>query len=276
MSISGSAPITTAAAWIPSCARQALERPRELDDLLRDGVGVDRLLQLGAGLEALLEHLARALRDQLRELVDDAVRHLEHAPGVAYGGAGGHRPEGDDLRNAVAAVLLAHVVDDAVAADDGEVDVHVGHRLAARVEESLEEQVVPDRVEIRDLEAVGDERAGGGAAAGADADPVPLREADEVRDDQEVVGEAHLLDRLQLELEPLAELRRHRPVALLDAALAQLDEVLERVAAVRGREVREHDPIELDLDVAALGHLERASAAPPPGPGSRPPSPRAS
>ena len=93
---------------------------------------------------------------------------------------------------------------------DGEVDVDVGHRLAARVEEALEEQVVADRVEVRDLEAVGDEGAGGGAAAGADADPVPLRERDEVPDDQEVVGEAHLLDRLQLELEPLAQLRRHR------------------------------------------------------------------
>ena len=184
---------------------------------------------------------------------------LQHAAGVAHGGAGGHRPERDDLRDAVAAVLLAHVVDDAVAAGDGEVDVHVGHRLAARVEEPLEEEVVADRVEIRDLEGVRDDAPGGRAAARADADPVLLREADEVGDDQEVVGEAHLLDRLELELQPLAELRRDRPVALLGALLAELDEVLEGVAAVGRGEVREQDPIELDLDVAPLGHLERAS-----------------
>ncbi len=153
VSISGSAPITTAAAWIPSWRGQALERPREVDDLLRDRVGVDLASQLGARLQAVLEHLARPLRDQLRDLVDDAVRVLEHAPGVAHRGAGGHRPEGDDLRDAVAAVLLAHVVDDAVAAGDGEVDVHVGHRLAAGVEEPLEEKVVADRVEVGDLEA---------------------------------------------------------------------------------------------------------------------------
>ena len=83
---------------------------------------------------------------------------------------------------------------------DREVDVDVGHRLAARVEEALEEQVVLDRVDVGDLEAVGDERAGRRAAARADADPVALRERDEVPDDQEVVGEAHLADRLQLEL----------------------------------------------------------------------------
>ena len=80
--------------------------------------------------------------------------------------------------------------------------------VAARVEEALEEQVVADRVDVRDLEAVGDERAGGGAAAGADADAVPLREGDEVPDDQEVAGETHLVDRLQLELKAFAQLGR--------------------------------------------------------------------
>src|SRR5439155_6216558 len=106
------------------------------------------------------------------DLVDDAVGNLEHASGVADGGARGHRPEGDDLRDAVAAVLLGDVVDDALAAFDGEVDVGVGQLLPPRVEEGLEEEVVADRVDGGDLEAVGDERAGGRAAAGADADPV--------------------------------------------------------------------------------------------------------
>ena len=239
-------------------ARQAFERLRELDDLLRDRVGVDRLAQLAARLEAVVERLAGTFRDQLRDLVDDAVGNLEHAARVAHGGARGHRREGDDLRDAVGAVLLAHVVDDALAAFHGEVDVDVGHRLAARVEEALEHQVVADRVDVGDRERVGDERAGGRAAARADRDAVLLREADEVPDDQEVVGEAHLLDRLQLVLEPLLELGGHLVVALLQAFLALLDEVVERVAALRHVELRQQDPVELDLDVAALGDLERA------------------
>ena len=150
------------------------------------------------------------------------------------------------------------VVDHPLAALDGEVDVDVGHRLAARVEEPLEEEVVLDRVDVGDLERVRGERAGGRAAAGADADPVHLREVDEVPDDQEVVGEAHLADRLQLELEPLAQLRRDLVVAALEPLVAELDEVVEGVAAVRGRELRQQDVAELDLDRAALRDLERA------------------
>ena len=184
--------------------------------------------------------------------------NLEHAAGVAHRRARRHRPEGDDLRDAVAPVLLGDVVDHAVASLDGEVDVHVGHRLAARVEEALEEQVVADRVDVGDLEAVRGERAGCAAAARADGDPVLVREADEVPDDQEVVREAHLADRLELELQPLLQLGRDLVVAPLQPVVAELDEIVERVASVGRRELGQQDVPELDRDGAALGDLERA------------------
>src|SRR5438874_924871 len=91
-----------------------------------------------------------------------------------------------------------------------------------------------------------------------DGDPVPLRERDEVPDDQEVVGEAHLADRLQLEAEAILELGRDRLVAPLEALLAELDEVVERVASLGRRELRQQDPAELEGHVAALGDLERS------------------
>ena len=107
-------------------------------------------------------------------------------------------------------------------------------------------------------EGVRDERAGGRAAARTDRDAVRLGEVDEVPDDQEVVGEPHLLDRLELVLQALRQLGGQLPVALLQAFLAQLDEVVEAVATLGDVEVRQQDPAELDLDVAALGDLERA------------------
>ena len=88
--------------------------------------------------------------------------------------------------------------------------------------------------------------------------PFRFAKRDEVPDDQEVVREAHLPDRLQLEPEPVLELGRDLFVALAQAFLAELDEVVEGVAAVRGRERREQDPAELHRHGAALGDLERA------------------
>ncbi len=237
-------------------AGQPLERPRQLDDLLRDRVVPNGVRELGARLHRLLERLARSLGDELRDPVDDAVRDLEHAARVAHRRARRHGRERDDLRDAVAAVLLGDVVDDALAALDGEVEVHVGHVLPRRVEEPLEQEVVPHRVDVRDPEAVRGERAGGTAAARPDRDAVAPGERDEVPDDEEVVREPHLADRLELEPQPLVELRRRRAVPPDEPLLALLDELVERVAALRQRELRQQDPPELDVDVAALGDLE--------------------
>ncbi len=81
---------------------------------------------------------------------------------------------------------------------------------------------------------------------------------DEVPHDQEVVREAHLLNGLELETEPLGQLRGHGPVAPDETFLAELDEVVERVPSVWHRVAREQDPAQLDLDVAPLRDLERA------------------
>ena len=79
-SISGCAPMTTPAAWIESARVRPSSGRREVDDLLRDRVGVDGLPELGPGLERVLERLARPLRHELRDPVDDAVGDVEHAP----------------------------------------------------------------------------------------------------------------------------------------------------------------------------------------------------
>ncbi len=256
--------------------RQPFERLREVDDLARDLLGVVRLLQLGARLEAVVERLAGAFGDELRDAVDRPVRMVEHAPGVAHGGAGGHRPERDDLGDVVAAVLVARVVDDALAALDGEVEIHVGHRLAAGIEHPLEEEAVDERVDVGDLEAVRDEAAGRRAAARPDADAVAAGERDEVGDDEEVVGEAHLLDRLELELEALAVLGRRRAVALRHADVDEVDEVLERVLAVRRVEAAGGGSGRARSRRCTLRQLRACAASRRRGRGSRAPSPRAS
>ena len=115
---------------------------------------------------------------------------------------------------------------------------------------------MPNRVDVRYLERIGGDGSRGRSSTRADLDAVLLREADEVPDDQEVVREAHLLDRLQLEPETVLEFGRDGSVPLLHAFLAELGEVVEGVAVVRRRELGEPDLAELELDVQPLGDLD--------------------
>jgi hypothetical protein len=127
----------------------------------------------------------------------------EHPGRVAHGGPRLDGREGDDLGHPVAAVLLGGVAHHVAAVALVEVHVDVGHLLAARVEEALEEQVVADGVEVDDAQAVGHAAAGRRPPARPDPDARVPGEADQVPHHEEVGGEAHVPDDAELVVEPL-------------------------------------------------------------------------
>ena len=115
--------------------------------------------------ERLLDGDADGRGNQLGDAVDFAVGHIQRAADVLDRRLRRHGVEGDDLRDLVVAILLLHVLDDLAAAVHAEVDVDIRHGNALGIEEALEEQLVLQRIDVRDLHAVGDQRAGGRAAA---------------------------------------------------------------------------------------------------------------
>ncbi len=128
----------------------------------------------------------------------------EHAANITHDGLRRHRTVGDDLRDTVTAVLLRNILDDPVAAIHAKIHVEVGHRDAFGIQEALEQEVILQRIDVGDAEAVGHQRAGTGAAARTDGHAVLARPPDEVGDDEEVAGEAHLTDHIEFLLQALA------------------------------------------------------------------------
>ena len=167
------------------------------------GFAIDRLLQR--------HRLGGIVRDQFRDFVDLAERQAEHAADIAHRRAGLKFAESNDLRNAVAAVFVSNVVDDAVAAFLAEVDVEVGHRHALGIEEALEQQTEAQRIEVGDGQRPGGHRSGARAAPGPHRNALRLGPLDEIGDDQEVAGEAHRGDDRQLVVQPLAVDRAGSP-----------------------------------------------------------------
>ncbi len=262
-------------------ASQALEPERDLDHLLGVGVGVAHGAQLGRRRVPLLVPVGLgdagvqrrvAAHHEGRHGLGDAVTHdvglAEHAGGVAHGGSRLDRRERDDLGHAVAAVLLRRVAHDVGAVALVEVHVDVGHLLAAGVEEALEEQVVADRVQVHDLEAVGHAAAGRRPPAGSHPDVRLAGEADQVPHDEEVGGEAHVADDTQLVVEALRHLGGQRgAIALPGAVVGEVAEIgqspfLVGLAAepVRNRELGQARLPELDLHVGPLRDQQRVVA----------------
>ena len=89
-------------------AVQAFELLRDVEGAGDHRIAVARRLQPRLVVDGAAERdrIERILRHQLAELVDLAVRHLQHAADVAQHAARLQRAEGDDLRDPVAAVAL--------------------------------------------------------------------------------------------------------------------------------------------------------------------------
>ncbi len=230
---------------------QAFELLRDVEGAAHHRIAVALGLQPRLVVDGALERhrIGRVLRHQLAELVDLAVRHLQHAADVAQHAARLQRAEGDDLRDPVVAVLGLHVADHLVAAVLAEVDIEVRHRHAVGIEEALEQEPEPDRVEIGDGQRLGDQRAGAGAAARPDRNALRLRPLDEVGDDQEVAGVLHPLDDAELEVEPLAILlggaagrqpvRGDATLEAVDRLAAQLGALIDRGMRLADRKARQ-------------------------------------
>ena len=229
-------------------ARHPLEPARHRNQLLDALVLLLHLLERGTFGERLLERHVERGRDGLRDAVGVGVRNVHHARDVAHDRPRFHRPEGDDLRDVLAAVLARHVLDDLAAPPFAEIDVDIGQRHALGVEEALEDEVVRHRIDVGNPQAIGDEAAGGGSAPRPDGDPLLARVADEIPHDQEVPGVLHRLDHVDLVRQPLRVL---------------VDRVLQETAAGEFLEPRQpqleslaDDVLEILVEPEAGGHLE--------------------
>src|SRR4029453_16797503 len=124
-------------------------------------------------------------------------------------------------------VLLVDVLDDVLAVIRRDVQVDVGHRAAVLGEEALKEEIVRDRIALRDVEPVRDDQIGRRAAA-LRGDLALLAEADDVPVDEEELREAAALDDVELVRELARDPRRHLSVLRLRADLAERIEEAER------------------------------------------------
>ena len=123
---------------------------------------------------------ARLVGDQLADAVAEHVGHVQHAPHIAHHPARGHGAEGGNLADRVFAVFGFHIVDHQVPVGLAKVDVKVGHGNPLRIQKTLEQQVVLQRVQVSNLERVGHQTACTRAPARAHRAAVVLGPVDEV------------------------------------------------------------------------------------------------
>ena len=143
------------------------------------------------------------MREQAHQMIDPGIRQPHHFARLAHGRLRPQRADGPDQRDTIRAVGVAHVAQHFIPPPAAEVQVDVGRVGACRVQETLEEQPVFDRVHRGDAGAVGHQGVRH-APARADRDIVLAGEADDVGDDEKERGVAVRVDRGEFVLEAIS------------------------------------------------------------------------
>ena len=233
--------------------RHTLDRLRHVDNLARFHIGLVHLREFRTGCERLINRHAQLKRNRLGDLVGLGIADAERPADVAHRLFGLHRTKGNDLRNTILTVFARHVVDDLRPAFIAEVDVDIRHADTLRIEKTFKDQIVFDRVDVRNRQTVGDDRTRRRAAPRPDHDLVLLRVIDKIPDDKEIFHIAHGLDRAQFVLQTVDQiLRRIFSVAFNQAVTAELAQIVAVRHALRRHEFRQVILAETEIKITGL------------------------
>ena len=107
------------------------------------------------------------------------------------------------MRYVIDTVMILYILDYAITSIIVEIHVDIRHGYSFRVKETLEQEVVLDRVQVGDTQAVSHCGTSGGTTSGSYGNAVCTSRGDVVLNDEEVVRETHSRDSLQLEVQSL-------------------------------------------------------------------------
>ena len=125
--------------------------------------------------------------NQFGDLIGDLQVEARRARRVAHRRAGRERSKSDDLRDFIFAVFVRNVLHHFVAALVGKVHVNVGRGDAIRIQKTLEQQAIRQRIEVGDAQHIRHQTARR-AAATADQNAALFAPVDEILHHQKITG----------------------------------------------------------------------------------------
>ncbi len=240
-----------------SVARHTLHLFRHIDQSPDLIVGIVQLLQAMRLRQCLIQRHIQLPRHLLCHRVAHRIRQAERPCHVTNGGPRRQRTEGHDLRHVIGTVPANDILDDLLTLFVAKINIKVRHADAFGVEEPLKQQLIPDRIDPGNTDAIRTQTAGAGASSRTDRYVVLARILHKIVDNEIIIHVPHPLDGFHFVFQPPNRRRIGRvPIPALQALVAQPTEIRRAVAAGRIK-VRQLGVSKLQLHTASLGNARR-------------------
>ena len=236
-------------------ARQALQSPAHVYQILDFVILLIGVPQIRAGLQGLVECHSQISRNHLRNRITFCIRHVQNTAYVTDHALSGQRTEGHNLNHPVFSVFAHDIIDNLLSALKAEVDINIRHRHPLRIQETLKEQLVTDGIDIGDPQAVGHNTACCGTASRPHHNIMGFCKMDKIPYDQEIVHVSHGLNNTQLVFQPLFQRSVIVRIMLIKTVKAELSQIFPRGIPLRHVELGQLCDAEFNIHIAALRYF---------------------
>ena len=183
------------------------------------------------------------------------IRHVQNTAYITDHTAGCQSTEGNDLNHAVIAIFPPYIIDNFLSSFKAEVHINIRHGYSFRIQETLKEKIIPDRIQLGDPKCIGNQASCGGTSSRADHDIIVSGIFDEVPHNEEVIYISHVFDGGQLIIQAFFQCIGYRMITLFQPFMAKLVQILPGGQSVGHIIFRQLGHAEFDLHVAAQRDL---------------------
>ena len=183
------------------------------------------------------------------------IRHVQNTAYITDHTAGCQSTKGNNLNHAIIAIFPPYIIDNFLSSFEAEVHINIRHGHSFRIQETLKEKIIPDRVQLGDSKGISNQTSCGRTSSRADHDIIVSGIFDEVPHNEEVIYISHVFDGGQLIIQAFFQRIGYRMITLFQPFMAKLVQILPGGQSVGHIIFRQLGHAEFDLHVAAQRDL---------------------
>ena len=177
-----------------SMSWKTLQTSRHIDQIVNIILFFICFLQFRIHGQRFINGNVQLLWDHLRNRVYLRIRHIQYTSNITDYTAGSQSTESNDLNDAVITVLATHIFNYFLSSFEAEVNVNIRHGNSFRIQESLKEQIITDRIKLCDSQSVGNKTSRGRTSSRSYHNIMVAGIFNEVPHNKEIIHVSHIFD----------------------------------------------------------------------------------
>ena len=230
---------------------QSFQLFAHIDQIMHLLVFLIELSELRIQFQRTTQGNVQLIWHHLGNTVSKIVGHIQYTRHIPDHTFGCQSTKSDDLYHLILTVFTFYILDNLLSPLITEVNINIGHGYTLRIQETLKQQIITDRVNVRNVQTVRYDTSRS-TSSRSYRYVMTFRPVDKIPYDQEIINISHLLNNSQLIMQLICQCAVIIRIAFCQSVKTQLIQITPGVIPFRYIELRQLRHAKFDLHITAV------------------------